>query len=46
MVPKINIGNDLSTEIDGMFVVGESAGIQGLLAAGVMGLIAADSVSK
>jgi thioredoxin reductase len=46
MVPKINIGNDLSTEIDGMFVVGESAAVHGLLSAAVMGLIAADSVSK
>jgi uncharacterized FAD-dependent dehydrogenase len=46
MAPKINIGSNLESEVDGMFVVGETAGIHGILAAGVMGLIAADSVSK
>jgi hypothetical protein len=46
MVPKINIGDNLSSEIDGMFIVGESAGIHGILAAGIMGIIAADSVCK
>ena len=46
MAPKINIGDNLSTEIDGMFVVGESAGISGILAAACMGIIAADNVCK
>ena len=44
--PKINIGNNLETEIDGMFVVGESAGVHGILAAGLMGTIAADQACK
>lgn len=46
MAPKINIGDNLVSEIDGMFVVGESAGISGILAASLMGIIAADSVCK
>jgi len=46
MAPKINIGSNLETEVDGMFVVGESAGVHGILAAGVMGAIAADNVCK
>lgn len=46
MAPKINIGNDLSSDIDGMYVVGESAGIQGILAAACMGIIATDNVCK
>lgn len=44
--PPINIGDNLETEVDGMFVVGESAGIHGILAAGIMGIIAADAVCK
>lgn len=46
MAPKITIGSNLETEVDGLFVAGESAGIHGILAAGVMGIIAADSVGK
>ena len=44
--PKINIGDNLETEVDGMFVAGESAGIHGILSAGIMGIIAADAVCK
>lgn len=44
--PKINIGNNLASEVDGMFVVGESAGITGILAAAITGIIAADSICK
>jgi uncharacterized FAD-dependent dehydrogenase len=44
--PKINIGDNLETEVDGMFVVGESAGVHGILAAGIMGIAAADAVSR
>lgn len=44
--PKINIGNNLETEVSGMFVVGEAAGITGILAAQMTGLIAADAVCK
>lgn len=46
MAPKINLGNNLESEVDGMFVVGESAGIHGILAAATTGIIAADSVCK
>ena len=46
MAPKINIGDNLETEVDGMFVAGESAGIHGILAAGVMGIAVADAVCK
>jgi uncharacterized FAD-dependent dehydrogenase len=44
--PRINIGNNLETEVDGMFVAGENAGIVGLYAAAAMGTIAADSACK
>lgn len=44
--PKINIGSNLETEIDGMFVVGESAGVHGILSAATMGIIAADQACK
>jgi uncharacterized FAD-dependent dehydrogenase len=46
LAPKINIGDNLASEVEGMFVAGESAGVSGILAAGVMGIIAADSVGK
>lgn len=46
LAPKINIGNNLETEIDGMFVVGESAGVPGLLSAALTGVIAIDSICK
>jgi thioredoxin reductase len=46
MAPKINIGDNLETEIDGMFVAGESAGVHGILSAGIMGIAAADAVCK
>lgn len=45
-VPNINIGTNLESEVDGMFIVGESAGVHGILAAGLMGIAAADSVCK
>ncbi|MGI0058971.1 MAG: hypothetical protein ACREBJ_04315, partial [Nitrosotalea sp.] len=44
--PKINIGDNLETEVEGMFVAGESAGIHGILAAGIMGIAAADAACK
>lgn len=46
LAPKINIGDNLESEIDGMFVVGESAGITGILSAGLMGIVAADAACK
>jgi uncharacterized FAD-dependent dehydrogenase len=46
MPPKINIANNLETEIEGMFVVGEAAGVHGILSAASMGVIAADAVCE
>lgn len=46
MAPKINIGSNLETEIEGMYVVGESAGIHGILSAATTGIIACDYVCK
>lgn len=46
MPPKINIGDNLESEVEGMFVAGESAGISGILAAATMGIISADMACK
>lgn len=46
MASKINLGSNLESEIDGMFVVGESAGCTGILSAVLTGLISAESVLK
>jgi len=46
MAPKINLGSNLESEIDGMFVVGESAGLHGILAAACTGIIASDNICK
>lgn len=42
LAPKINIGSNLETEIEGMYVAGESAGVIGLLSAATMGIAAVD----
>lgn len=44
--PKINIKNNLSTDIDGMYVAGESGNMSGILGAAVSGVIAADAMLK
>lgn len=44
--PKINIGTNLESDIAGMFVVGESANVHGILSAACMGIIASDAVCK
>lgn len=46
MAPKINLGDNLESEIEGMFITGESAGIHGILSAGLTGIIAATSACK
>lgn len=46
MVPNINIGDNLETEVDGMFVAGESAGITGILSAATTGLYAVGGMFK
>lgn len=43
---KINLGKDLSTEVDGLYVSGETAGVVGIAAAAQMGYIAADGATK
>jgi len=43
---KIILGDNLETEIEGMFVIGESTGVSGILSAMLMGNIVADSVGK
>ncbi len=46
MAAQIRIGKNLESEIDGMFVAGESAGVRGIASAAIMGTIAADSACK
>lgn len=46
MPPKIKIKKNLETEIDDMYVAGESAGVIGILAAAVSGLTASESLMK
>ena len=45
-ISKINIANNLETEVDGLFVAGECAGIKGIAAAGIMGAVAAEGAAK
>jgi len=44
--PKIAIGTNLETEVDDLFVAGESTGLTGLLAAAVTGSVVADNILK
>ncbi len=44
--PKVNLGNNLSTEVDGLFLAGEAAGVTGLLSAACMGAAVADEILK
>jgi uncharacterized FAD-dependent dehydrogenase len=46
MIPQINVGSDFSTEVDGMYAIGESAGVAGILAAAISGIIVSRSVNK
>ncbi len=46
MAPEINLDSNLESEVKNMFVVGEAAGMPGLLSAACMGLIAADKVCE
>jgi len=43
---KINIANNLETEVKDMFVIGESAGVHGILSAATTGIIAADNACQ
>ena len=44
LVPKVKLGNNLSTEINGMYCAGESAGVSGILSGMILGLAAADGM--
>lgn len=46
MASQIALGTNLESEIDGMFVSGESAGLRGILAAALSGCVTADSACK
>ncbi len=46
MTPKINIGSNFSTEVNNMYVAGESAGVKGLYGAALSGMLVADSICK
>ena len=43
---KINLDNNLSTEIEGLYVAGESAGVIGIYAAAQMGSIVGEAICK
>jgi thioredoxin reductase len=44
--PKVNLGDNFSTELENLFIAGESAGIPGLYGAALTGVIAADGILK
>lgn len=44
--PKVDLNKNLETKIDGLYLAGESAGITGLLAASVMGVVVGNSICK
>lgn len=46
LTSKINISKNLETDLDGMFVAGESAGLHGILAAACSGVVAANNIIK
>jgi hypothetical protein len=43
---KINLDNNLCTEVEGLYVAGESMGVIGILAAAISGAIVGDAVCK
>lgn len=43
---KIRISSNLETEVEGLYVAGESVGISGITSAGILGGVAADSAAK
>lgn len=46
MAPKVLLGTNLESEVQGMFIAGESMGVQGIYAAGISGIICADAACK
>lgn len=46
LMSKIHLGNNLESEVDGLYIAGENAGVSGIAAAAIMGGIAAESIIK
>lgn len=46
LTSSININKNLETDLDGMYVAGESAGLHGILSAACSGLLAAKNIIK
>lgn len=46
LIPPILLGENLETEVDGLFAAGESCGLIGLLTAAMTGMVAADGVGN
>ena len=46
IIPQISFNENFETKMDGLFAIGESSGITGLLSAGLMGIICANSILK
>lgn len=46
LASKINLASDLESEVEGLYICGESGGFRGLLSSSITGAICADSVCK
>jgi hypothetical protein len=46
MMANVNVSSNLETEVEGLFVAGESANLLGIAAAGISGAIAAEGAVK
>ena len=46
MLAKVNVSENFETDVEGLFVAGESANIMGVAAAGISGAIAAEGAVK
>lgn len=46
MAASVRLGTNLESEVDGLFIAGESAGLRGILSAAITGCVAADSACK
>ena len=46
MMANINVSSDLETEVNGLFVAGESANMMGIMAAGISGGLAAEGAAR
>ena len=46
LTSEIRLGNNLESEVDGLYIAGENTGISGIAAAAITGGVAAESASK